>query len=214
VADRWCALNQARKSPADEKVRSRSSAVVTAARIRDKSESESGQEMAPGRVTMGPAHDAADACTEPRHSREGLDFQPGRSIRQTGQCRVPRRCQILSTSAAIEREPSSGILHSRAPCSHGSVAVGRANSVVSRWFCWLLRVPRVATRYLRFPFRSRLPSRCRDRYAPAPGRRSQPCRPAPRSRPVLRFRYARQPRAPRSPSACPSRLTPRGRALP
>lgn len=208
MADRWCALNQARNCRAEEKVLSPSSPVVTVPRILDEWQSESSQGMAPARVTTGLAHDAADACTEPRYSREGLDFQRGGSIRQIGQCRIPRRRQILGTSAPIERQPSSSILHSRAPCSHGFVAVGRVNSVVSRWFCWLLRAPRVATRCLRFLYRSRLPSRSRGQYARVRGRRSQPCRP------VLRSRYACQPRALRRLRARPSRHVPRGRVHP
>jgi hypothetical protein len=65
VVDRWCALNQARNSPAEEKVRSRSSPVVTVPKILAEWQSESSQGTASIRVTMGLAHDAADACTEP-----------------------------------------------------------------------------------------------------------------------------------------------------
>jgi hypothetical protein len=39
---------------------------------------ESSQERDLARVTMGVAHDAAKACTQPWYSRVGFDFQRGR----------------------------------------------------------------------------------------------------------------------------------------
>ena len=74
MADRWCALNQARISERKRRSGAGSQNLAWSAPLKR----ESSEVMGPACVTMVLAHEAANACTEPWYSRAALDLQRGK----------------------------------------------------------------------------------------------------------------------------------------